>query len=47
MINVDFDLLNKRIKEVNTYYLEGIVKQVIGLTIEVQGVKAFGLTPIM
>ncbi|GAA0107100.1 flagellar protein export ATPase FliI [Clostridium tertium] len=41
MINVDFDLLNKRIKEVNTYYLEGIVKQVIGLTIEVQGVKAF------
>lgn len=41
MINVDFDLLNKRIKKVNTYYLEGTVKQVIGLTIEVQGVKAF------
>ncbi|WP_291652317.1 flagellar protein export ATPase FliI [Clostridium sp.] len=41
MINVDFDLLNRRIKEVNTYYLEGTVKQVIGLTIEVQGVKAF------
>lgn len=41
MINVDFDLLNRKIKEVNTYYLEGTVKQVIGLTIEVQGVKAF------
>lgn len=41
MINVDFDLLNRKIKEVNTCYLEGTVKQVIGLTIEVQGVKAF------
>lgn len=41
MINVDFDLLNRRVKGVNTYYLEGTVKQVIGLTIEVQGVKAF------
>ncbi|MCR1950181.1 flagellar protein export ATPase FliI [Clostridium sp. DSM 100503] len=41
MINVDFDLLNRKIKAVNTCYLEGTVKQVIGLTIEVQGVKAF------
>lgn len=41
MINIDFDLLNKKIQEVNSYYLEGTVKQVIGLTIEVQGVKAF------
>jgi flagellum-specific ATP synthase len=41
MIDIDFDLLNKKIQEVNTYYLEGTVKQVIGLTIEVQGVKAF------
>lgn len=41
MINIDFDMLNKKIKEVNTTYCEGIVKQVIGLTIEVQGVQAF------
>ena len=41
MINIDFDLLNKKVKEANTYYLEGTVKQIIGLTVEVQGVKAF------
>ena len=41
MINLDFDLLKKKANEVNTKYIEGTVKQVIGLTIEVQGVKAF------
>ena len=41
MINVDFNAINKKMKEVNTHYLEGTVKEVIGLTIEVQGVKAF------
>ena len=41
MINLDFDLLKKKANEVNTKYEEGTVKQVIGLTIEVQGVKAF------
>lgn len=41
MINIDFDMLNKKIQEINTTYCEGIVKQVIGLTIEVQGIQAF------
>lgn len=41
MINIDFSEINKKLKEVKTYYLEGIVKEVIGLTIEVQGIKAF------
>ena len=41
MINLDFALLNKKSNEINTKYIEGTVKQVIGLTIEVQGVKAF------
>ena len=41
MINVDFGMINKKIEEINTHYFEGTVKEVIGLTIEVQGVKAF------
>ena len=41
MINLDFDLLKMKVNEINTKYVEGTVKQVIGLTIEVQGVKAF------
>lgn len=41
MINLDFDLLKMKANEINTKYVEGTVKQVIGLTIEVQGVKAF------
>lgn len=41
MINIDFNMLNKKIQEINTTYCEGIVKQVIGLTIEVQGIQAF------
>ncbi|ASW43098.1 flagellar protein export ATPase FliI [Clostridium isatidis] len=38
---IDFDSIKKRVGEVYTKYQEGTVKQVIGLTIEVQGVKAF------
>lgn len=41
MISLDFNLLKKKVNEVNTKYIEGTVKQVIGLTIEVQGVNAF------
>ncbi|MBE6055154.1 MAG: flagellar protein export ATPase FliI [Clostridium sartagoforme] len=41
MMKVDFSLINKKVSGLNTYYLEGSVKEVIGLTIEVQGVKAF------
>ena len=40
-MNIDFDSIRKRVEEVYTKYQEGTVKQVIGLTIEVQGVKAF------
>ena len=39
-MNIDFDSIRKRVEEVYTKYQEGTVKQVIGLTIEVQGVKA-------
>ncbi|MBC2396683.1 flagellar protein export ATPase FliI [Clostridium tetanomorphum] len=38
---IDFKNINKKIKECNFYYKEGIVKKVIGLTIEVEGMKAF------
>ena len=41
MINLDFALIKMKANEINTKYVEGTVKQVIGLTIEVQGVKAF------
>jgi len=37
----DFKYINKRIRETNYYYSEGIVKKVIGLTIEVDGIKSF------
>lgn len=38
---IKFDLINKRIRETNFYEMEGIVKKVIGLTIEVEGIKSF------
>lgn len=41
MININFNVLNKKIKEANFNYSEGIVKKVIGLTVEVEGIKAF------
>ncbi|MCD2345231.1 flagellar protein export ATPase FliI [Clostridium guangxiense] len=41
MIYIDFDALTKEISECNTEYTEGVVNKVIGLTIEVEGIKAF------
>jgi flagellum-specific ATP synthase len=41
MISFDFKGLNKRINECSYLYVEGKVKKVIGLTIEVEGIKAF------
>lgn len=41
LININFDRLNRKIAEASYNYQEGIVKKVIGLTIEVEGVKAF------
>lgn len=40
-ISIDFQTLENKIKELDFKYVEGIVKQVIGLTIEVEGIKAF------
>ncbi len=41
MINIDFQSLKEKLQEVKTDYNEGKVKKVIGLTIEVEGVRAF------
>ncbi|WP_129582125.1 flagellar protein export ATPase FliI [Clostridium niameyense] len=41
MLQVDFNKMQKRIKETNFNYMEGTVTKVIGLTIEVEGIKAF------
>ena len=41
MLNIDFQTIKEKVKEVNNVYYEGTVKQIIGLTIEVQGIKAF------
>ena len=41
MLNIDFQLIKDKVNEVNNVYYEGTVKQIIGLTIEVQGIKAF------
>lgn len=41
MISIDFNKILKEVKETNFNYQEGIVKNVIGLTIEVEGIKAF------
>jgi len=41
MININFNSLNKKISNTNFNYEEGIVRNVIGLTIEVEGIKAF------
>lgn len=38
---LDFNYINKKIKEIDHYSYEGVVKKVIGLTIEVEGIKAF------
>ena len=41
MLELDFDNLNRRVQECRTTYIEGRVKKVIGLTIEVEGIRAF------
>ncbi|AWI03709.1 flagellar protein export ATPase FliI [Clostridium drakei] len=41
MIDINFSSLNKKIEETNFNYSEGIVSKVIGLTIEVEGIKSF------
>lgn len=38
---LDFNYINKKVKEMDYNSYEGIVKKVIGLTIEVEGIKAF------
>ena len=38
---LDYEALKQRVRETETTYCEGIVKKVIGLTIEVQGIQAF------
>ncbi|MGL4730148.1 MAG: flagellar protein export ATPase FliI [Clostridium sp.] len=41
MLNLDFNKIENRIKKADYFYKEGIVVNVIGLTIEVKGIKAF------
>lgn len=41
MLQIDFNEIIKRVKQCNTHYIEGKVKKVIGLTVEVEGIKAF------
>lgn len=41
MININFKLIKQKINEIETTYYEGVVKEVIGLIIEVEGIKAF------
>ena len=40
-LDINFDRLLKKVNTISTIYSEGIVKKVIGLTVEVQGIKAF------
>lgn len=41
MFNIDFQRLNVKISDCNFKHVEGFVNKVIGLTIEVEGIKAF------
>ena len=41
MIDLDFEKIRKKVLDCNMVYSEGVVKKVIGLTIEVSGIKAF------
>ncbi|MDP4087907.1 MAG: flagellar protein export ATPase FliI [Bacillota bacterium] len=41
MLSLDFQSINREVAECRTMYFEGKVKKVIGLTIEVEGIKAF------
>ncbi len=40
-LDLDFNKLIKKVNTISTIYSEGVVKKVIGLTIEVQGIKGF------
>lgn len=40
-MDIDFEGLKKKVKKTSTMYSEGIVKKVIGLTVEVAGIKSF------
>ena len=40
-MNINFDEINNKINDTTTIYAEGTVSKVIGLTIEIEGVKAF------
>lgn len=40
-LSLDFGMLKEKVQEYDFRYIEGMVKQVIGLTIEVEGIKAF------
>jgi flagellum-specific ATP synthase len=40
-ISLDLQGLKEKISEYDFKYVEGMVKQVIGLTIEVEGIRAF------
>lgn len=41
MISLDFNLMREKIEKCPVLYCEGRVKKVIGLTVEVEGIKAF------
>lgn len=41
MLSLDFEMLNSKVRGCRTVYFEGKVKKVIGLTVEVEGIKAF------
>ncbi|MDT8716654.1 flagellar protein export ATPase FliI [Clostridium sp. 19966] len=41
MLSVDFEALADKVHKCRTEYVEGKVKNIIGLTIEVEGIKAF------
>lgn len=40
-IYIDFDKINKKIENLELTISEGRVKKIIGLTVEVEGIKAF------
>lgn len=41
MINIDFEKLTGRLKDIPSVMCEGKVKKIIGLTVEVEGIKGF------
>ncbi len=41
MIDIDFNNLIKKVDNISSIYTEGVVNKVIGLTVEVKGIKAF------